>query len=198
MPSRAAVITALAITLVGSLYLLYTPSSATFHMSTSGSAPSGGIPGLEFKLSQISKDPPSVLVTLKNTHPSTTFTVLKWSTPLDPNALNLGVFKLTDVDSKEEITIDRLMINRMMPPSRDDLQEISPGTEHATEVVFDRPWMHSKKPAKYQVKAEGEFKAVWEKPAGEITAKELEELFGGGSALNNRQFETEEVVVAVE
>src|SRR4051812_35811975 len=103
MNGRTTVIAAIAITIIGSLYLIYTPSVSDPKMSKPSSALSHGIPGLEFKLSQISKSPPSVLVTLKNGHPSSTFTLLKWGTPLDPQALNLGVFKLTNADTGEEV-----------------------------------------------------------------------------------------------
>ncbi|KAF2475197.1 uncharacterized protein BDR25DRAFT_214041 [Lindgomyces ingoldianus] len=197
MNGRTAVITALAVTILGSLYLIYTPSSITFHMSPTGVPASENIPGLEFKLSQISKNPPSLLVTLRNNNPSSTFTVLKWGTPLDPQASNLGIFKMFDADTGKEVLIDRLMINRKMPPSREDLHEIAPGTEHATEVVFNKPWMPAKKPAKYQIKVEGQFKAVWEKTAREVGTNELEEL-GGSNVLINRPFQSEEVLLTVE
>ncbi|KAF2733841.1 hypothetical protein EJ04DRAFT_512871 [Polyplosphaeria fusca] len=193
MNGRTAVITAIAITVLGSFYLVYSPSLAKSSMSKSSAA--AQVP-LEFKLSQISKSPPSLLVTVKNNSPSSTFTFLKWGTPLDVQALNLGVFKLTHADSGEEVPVDKLMINRKMPPSRDDLQEVAPGTEHSTEVVFDRPWMPSTKPASYNVGVQGDFKGVWEKSASNVKEEELDAYTDG--PLNSHAFACEETLLAVE
>ncbi|KAF2180964.1 hypothetical protein K469DRAFT_267757 [Zopfia rhizophila CBS 207.26] len=204
MNGRTAIITALAVTILGSLYLIYSPSSSTFQMSDSKPAeeqPASHYPisGLEFKLSQISKSPPSLLVTLKNTHWKSTYTVLKWDTPLDPIAPQLGVFKMVDADTGEEIGIPRIMVNRMLPPPRDALQEVAAGTEHAIEVVFDKPWMPEKKPAKYKIKVQGTFRAVWEKAASEISDVELEGFAGPvGKAITVGGFKSEEVVLTVE
>jgi hypothetical protein len=155
-----------------------------------------GVPGLEFKLSQISKNPPSLLVALKNSHPKTTYTVLKWGTPLDPQAANLGIFKIQDADTGEEVKTDIIKIGRKFPPPRDDLQEIEPGTEQATEIVLDKPWMPQKKPAKYKIYVEGEFHGVWEKPASEVQTKEVEDYTD--TAFEGSRFRSEQVNVLVE
>jgi hypothetical protein len=193
MNSRTAVITALTVTVIGTLYLIYTPTGSSARMS--GPASKSSLP-LEFKLSQISKSPPSLLVTVKNNSPSSTFTFLKWGTPLDTQALNLGVFKLTDADTGEQVPIDKLMINRKTPPSREDLQETAPGTEYSTEIVLDKPWMPSKKPAKYSVSVEGEFKGIWEKKAADIKGEELDAYTDG--PFNFRVFGCEAVLLSVE
>lgn len=195
MNGRTAVFTAIAVTVIGSLYLFYTPSATSFNMSKAASASSSGVPGLEFKLSQISKSPPSLLVTLKNSHPSSTYTILKWGTPLDPQATNLGIFKLVDAETGKEVEPVIIKIARKMPPSPEDLQEIAPGTEHATEVVFDKPWMPTK-PAKYRVKAEGDFHGVWEKSARDIKADELEAYTN--SPFDSTPFASGEALLTVE
>jgi hypothetical protein len=164
--------------------------------SEQGNEPSNGVPGLEFKLSQISKSPPSLLVTLKNSHPKTRFTILKWGTPLDPQATNLGVFKIFDADSGDEIKTDIIKIGRKFPPPREDLQEIEPGTEHAIEVVLDKPWMPQRKPAKYRVHVEGEFHGVWEKPARSVGKDEIEDYTG--TAFDGSRFRSEQVNLVVE
>lgn len=83
-----------------------------------------------------------------------------------------------------------------MPPSTDDLLEISPQTESAIEVIFDKPWMPQKKPAKYQVQAMGNFYAVWEKPANEVKESELAAY--SNSPFHNRPFGTDETQLVVE
>lgn len=197
MNSRTGVVTALALTIIGTLYLVHTPSSSISTMaSQSAPASSNGVPGLQFKLSQISKDPPSLLVTLKNTNPTSTFTILKWSTPLDPQATNLGVFKLVNADTGDELNTDIIKIGRKMPPSREDLQEIAPNTEHAVEVVLDKPWMPETKPAKYKVKVEGVFHGVWEKLAADVQGHELEDYTNG--VFENSPFVSEQVLLVVE
>lgn len=133
-------------------------------------------------------------MTLKNSNPST-FTVLNWGTPLDPQAINLGVFKLTDAESGEPINTVEIKIARKTPPPRSDLFEIEPGTEHATEVVFDKPWMPSTKPAFYKVQARGKFYAVWEKVAKDVTEKDLEDY--DGSPFQGCSFSSEELTMAV-
>jgi hypothetical protein len=159
------------------------------------STPLAGVPDLEFKLSQISRSPPSVLVTLRNNSPSSTFTILKWGTPLDPQATNLGVFRLTDVKTGKKVETVIIKVSRKMPPSREDLQEIAPGTEHAIEVIFDKPWM-STEPARYQIKAEGQYHGVWEKPASQVKESELETYTD--SLFDGQPFTSEETILTVE
>ncbi|KAF2014843.1 hypothetical protein BU24DRAFT_423755 [Aaosphaeria arxii CBS 175.79] len=197
MNTRTAAIAALAITIFGALYFVTTaPAGSSFHMSSSSSSSATTVPGIEFKLSQISRSPPSILVTLKNHSPSSTYTLLKWGTPLDPLAQNLGVFKLNNADTGEEVSIDIIKISRKMPPPRDALVTIMPGTEESTEVIFDKPWMPNTKPAKYNVRAEGRFMGIWEKSADEVTDDELDDYSAG--PLNGRLFKTEEVLMLVQ
>ncbi|KAF2710096.1 hypothetical protein K504DRAFT_466523 [Pleomassaria siparia CBS 279.74] len=192
MSRRTLAITALTLALIGSLYLVNSPSSSGFNMSASGSQ---GVPGLEFKLSQKSKNPPSVLVTLKNNNPSSTFTILKWNTPLDSHAGNLGVFKFKDAETGEELKTDVLMLRRKMPIEQDQLQEIAPGAEYSTEVTFSQPWM-PREPAKFKVRAEGTYAAAWDKVIGEVEKSELDAYTA--SPYNDRTFSSEETLLVVE
>lgn len=194
MGPRAAGTAGIALALIGAFYLVYprrtlSPSNASAVMSASN------VPGLEFKLSQISTSPPSLLVTLKNSHPTSTFTVLRWGTPLDPQAANLGVFKLADAESGEPINVDVIKLSRKTPPPRSELHEVEPGTEHATEVVFDKPWMPQAKSAAYKVKVEGQFYAVWKKAAKDVTEKDLENYYD--SPYQGSSFSSEEVTMSV-
>lgn len=192
MSRRTVVITGLAI--LGSLYFIYGPSN-NFIMPTTDSTISQGVPGLEFTLSQSSKSPPSVLVTLKNKSPSSTYTILKWNTPLDSHAANLGVFKFVNEETGEEIKTDKLMLRRKMPIEQDQLQEIAPGTEHTTEISFTQPWMPAA-PAKLKVRVEGSFAAVWEKAVSDVQESELEAYTN--SPFNDRTFTSEETLLVVE
>lgn len=193
MNGRTVLVAASAVTVLGALYYFNAPSSAPAGMSaTSGS---NAVPGLEFKLSQISRNPPSLLVTLKNTSP-TPYTLLKWATPLDVQAQNLGLFKVVDEATGKELEIPQIKISRLMPPTREDLVTVAPGTEEATEVVFDKPWMPETKPAKYQVRAEGAFAGIWDRYGNDISESELEAYTE--SPLNGKNFRTNVVQMRVE
>jgi hypothetical protein len=192
---RTAVITGVAITLLGAYYVYQSPTSISYTMSNSGSSASNGVPGLEFKLSQDSRNPPSLLVTLKNNNPDTPYTLLKWGTPLDSAALNTGVFKIVNEESGEELEQAVLMINRKMPPPQEELITIAPGTQEELSVVFDKPWMPEQKPAKYKVKAEGDFKGVWNKYGDDVTEDELNAYIE--SPFSGKKYATNEVVMEV-
>ncbi|KAH8724076.1 hypothetical protein GQ44DRAFT_750409 [Phaeosphaeriaceae sp. PMI808] len=193
--SRTAVITGITVTLLGAFYIYSSPTSISYTMSKSGSSASNGVPGLEFKLSQDSRSPPSLLITLKNTSPNTPYTLLKWGTPLDSAALNTGVFKIVNEETGKEVEQFVLQINRKMPPSQEELVTVAPGTEEELQVVFDKPWMPEKKPARYSVKAEGELKGVWDKYGGDLTEDDLNAYID--SPFSGKKFATNEVVMEV-
>ncbi|KAF2452067.1 hypothetical protein P171DRAFT_376698 [Karstenula rhodostoma CBS 690.94] len=193
MNGRTALIAVSAATLLGALYY-FNSSPSTLRMSPSTTAE--GVPGLEIKLSQISRNPPSLLVTLKNNNPTTPFTLLKWNTPLDPQAANLGLFTLVDDETGKEIPTDGLKVNRLMPPSADDLATVAPGTEEAHEVVMNKPWLPEKKPAKYKVSVKGTFSGVWDRYGGDLGTGELEAYVD--SPFHGRAFESNVVEMRVE
>ncbi|KAF1962249.1 hypothetical protein CC80DRAFT_157624 [Byssothecium circinans] len=196
MANRAIFIAASTIAILGAIYIFRnSPSTPNFNMSSdTKSTSTTGVAGLEWKLSQISRSPPSLLVTLKNNSPSP-FTLLKWGTPLDVQASNTGVFKVVDAETGEEISTNFIKVNRMMPPSREDVVTIAPGTEEATEVVFNKPWMPEKKPAKYKVKAEGAFTGIWEKYGDDVRDTDLEAYTD--SPWNGKEFSSNEAVMIV-
>jgi hypothetical protein len=194
MNGRTTLIAVSAVSLLGAIYY-FNSSSTTFSMP--GSTPAeDGVPGLEFKLSQISRNPPSLLVTLKNNNPSSPFTLLRWNTPLDPQAANLGLFKLVDEDTGKEIPTDGLKVNRLMPPSKEDLVTVAPGTEEAHEVVMNKPWLPEKKPAKYRVSVSGKFSGIWDKYGGDLEAGDLEAYVD--SPFHGKAFSSNEVDMRVE
>lgn len=195
MNGRTALIAVSAVTLLGAIYYFNGTPSSAFSMADSSPAKEG-VPGLEFKLSQISRNPPSLLVTLKNNNPSSPFTLLKWNTPLDPQAANLGLFKLVDEETGKEIPTDGLKVNRLMPPSEEDLVTVAPGTEEAHEVVMNKPWLPEKKPAKYKVSVSGNFLGIWDKYGGDLETSDLEAYVD--SPFHGKPFTSNEVSMRVE
>ncbi|KAK6218799.1 hypothetical protein LQW54_002725 [Pestalotiopsis sp. IQ-011] len=89
---------------------------------------------LQIDVSVTSKQPPTISATVKNTHPSTVVTILKWESPLDPAALGLGLISITPAGAVEPLRINALKISRATPPSADSLITLGPG-ESATNVV---------------------------------------------------------------
>jgi hypothetical protein len=189
--TRSAVITGVAITVLGGFYIYQSPTSYTM----TGTSTSNGVPGLEFTLTQTARNPPSLLVTLKNNSPDKPYTLLKWGTPLDSAALNTGVFTITNEEDGSEVEQMVLMINRKMPPPQEELVTVAPGTEEEIQVVFDKPWMPQQKSAKYKVKAEGDFKGIWDKYGGDVTEAELNAYID--SPFSGKKFSTNEVVMEV-
>lgn len=51
---------------------------------------------LVFELAQTTHSPPAISVKVRNTHKTKTLTFLIWDTPLDPQALALGVFHVAN------------------------------------------------------------------------------------------------------
>lgn len=188
---RNAIISSIAITCLGAFYVYQTPTPLNFSMSKA----SNEVPGLEFKLSQVARSPPTILVTLKNNSPDTPYTLLKWGTPLDSAALNTGVFSIVGEEDGEEVKQFVLQINRKMPPAQEELVALAPGTEEEVEVVFDKPWMPESKPAKFKVKAVGNFKGLWDKYRSEVTEQNLYAYIE--SPLSGKRFATNEVVMEV-
>lgn len=189
--ARNTLIAALSISLFGGYYITQSASPGAFTMSRTSSE----VPGLSLSLAQVSKDPPTLRVTLKNDSPDTTYTLLKWGTPLDDAALNTGVFKVTDA-SGAEVKQVVLQIRRRMPPGQSQLAGVQPGGEESVDMVFDKPWMPETKPARYKVKAEGLLPGVWDRPKSEVTDEDTSEYTQ--SPLAGKTFITNEVELTVE
>ncbi|KAJ4364934.1 hypothetical protein N0V95_000581 [Ascochyta clinopodiicola] len=192
--ARNTLFAAIAITLLGGYYVSQSPSPGP--SSSAMSQATSEVPGLSLSLSQVSKDPPTLRVTLKNDHPDTTYSLLKWGTPLDAAALSTRVFKISDADSGAEVEQVLIQIRRKMPPGQDQLASVEPGAEESVEVVFNKPWMPEAKPARYKVKAEGTLKGVWDKVKSEVTDDETNEYTE--SPLAGKTYATNEVELVVE
>lgn len=106
---------------------------------------------------------PGLSVSVKNTHPSTPVTLLKWDSPLDPLALQLGLISVTVAGASTPIDMPTIKVSRAMPPGADSLVTLEPG-ESASSVVELREafvpkdtWAQG--PAKVSMK--GRWGAVW-------------------------------------
>lgn len=101
---------------------------------------------LSLSLSQVTKPQapdPTVRVTVENTSTHETYTILKWSSPLDPLALPLGLISVNvpskGLESGTSFEIPKIMLKRMMPPPEDAFVTLAPGESKSHDVVFRDP-----------------------------------------------------------
>jgi len=88
------------------------------------------------------------------------------------------------------------MLNRVLPPAREDLREVKPNQAIDHYIVLKPPHVQLKSEQKYKIKAAGTIKAVWEKKKEDVSDAELEDL-GGGDAVAVVDFSTEEIEIEV-
>ncbi|KAM0722915.1 hypothetical protein Q7P37_001113 [Cladosporium fusiforme] len=114
----------------------------------------------------------SVLCTIRNNDPKHAISFLTWDTPFDPTAINTGILTIKDASTGAEIPSPGMKINRQMPPPRDALQEITPESTVSRELNLSSPWI-PQDGKKYKLRVQGKWRAVWEKPAAQISDEEL-------------------------
>lgn len=147
----------------------------------------------DLKIQLSSGSSPSVLkVTVENKSQTKTFSLLTWNTPLDEQALNIGALTLEDAETKEAVPGPQMKVNRKLPPPRDALIEVSPQSTANREVNLSFPWI-PKDGKVYRMQVQGTWKAVWAKPASQITDEELSEMTGDSHIDENISSESVEL-----
>jgi hypothetical protein len=126
------------------------------------------------------ESPLTVKVTIRNDSPDKTFSFLSWDSPFDPQAINTGVLSLKDAETGEAIESPGMKLNRMMPPPRDELVEIAPGSSATKELKLKSPWIPTDG-KKYQLHLRGNWRAAWAKAAADVSDGELEAMGGDAS-----------------
>ena len=120
---------------------------------------------LRLTLAQTSKSPPTLSLTVTNTHPSAALTFVTWNTPLDDALLPLGLLAITDPATGERLNKDSIKINRMTPPEADAFVSLKPGQSSEEHVVELRNGplvpLDKVKGGKVQVKVQGQWGDVW-------------------------------------
>ncbi|CAD0084118.1 unnamed protein product [Aureobasidium vineae] len=121
---------------------------------------------------------PSVLkVTVENESQTQAFSLFTWDTPLDEQALNIGALTLEDAKTGQAVPGPQMKVNRKLPPPRDAVVEVPPQSTASREVNLSFPWI-PKDGKVYRVQVQGSWKAVWAKPASQLTDEELSEMAG--------------------
>lgn len=119
----------------------------------------------------------TVACTIRNTDSEHTISFLTWDTPFDPTAVNTGVLTLKDAETGADVPSPDMKLNRQMPPPRDALVEIAPESSAERELNLSSPWIPTDG-RKYQVGVHGTWRAVWQKPAAQVTNEDLAALKG--------------------
>ncbi|MCJ1254063.1 hypothetical protein MMC24_001877 [Lignoscripta atroalba] len=115
----------------------------------------------------------SLQVTVRNTADHA-ITILKWDNPLDPQAGMLDIFELRDQDDGTILQAMTVMLNRLLPPSRDSLVEIAgKGEAENSAEIRVLQWISGRT---YEVQAKGRWKGVWDLPASGVTLDMLDHL----------------------
>ncbi|POS79258.1 hypothetical protein DHEL01_v202348 [Diaporthe helianthi] len=150
---------------------------------------------LEISLSQASPaETPGLSISVTNTHPSTTLTLLKWDSPLDPLALQLGLISVTPAGESAPIDMPTIKISRAMPPGADSLVTLQPG--QSANSVVELPDMFVPKDTWAQGKAKismkGSWAAVWPGVGKDDLLADLERLsaLGGGEGVLTGEWES--------
>jgi hypothetical protein len=154
-------------------------------------------PHLVLTLNQTGSSRSSVRVTLTNLHTTTSVTVLLWDSPFDPQAVQTGVFRITDPSTNQEIPSLGMKVNRRLPPSREDFLELEPRHAITKDVVLGTPGLNLEKGKTYAVQAKGRWRAVWHASVLDIGEDNLKRA-GGPTGLINWDFETDILELAVQ
>lgn len=158
--------------------------------------------GLEVVLRQSSSpssSPPAVTVKVTNNSPKPV-TILRWQTPLDPLALQLGLLSITPAGASEPLEIPTIKVSRKMPPGEEALLSLAPGESRENEIVLKEILvpLDEIKGKKSAVKAKGRWDHVWLAPRDQLTQQAIEELDAGGHELVFGVFETEAIEIEVD
>ncbi|KGO41977.1 hypothetical protein PEXP_054040 [Penicillium expansum] len=105
-----------------------------------------------------------------------TVTILRWGTPLDPQAGVLGIFEICDTTDKRKLPVPTIMVSRKLPASEDDLVEIQ--ARHTIDVTVNLPIQSLDKGHEYSVRAQGTWHAVWPTELSNVTTSQLRDNEG--------------------
>ncbi|KAF2140761.1 uncharacterized protein K452DRAFT_230259 [Aplosporella prunicola CBS 121167] len=167
-------------------------------MSSSTATPAD----LALSIAQTSANPPTLSIKLTNTHASAPLTLLTWDSPLDPQALALGLVHIAPAASEgdEPFKLPTIKVSRKLPPRREDLITLAPGQSRAQEIEFKEPVVPlgkiREKGGKAKVWVMGNWRALWAKTVEQVGDEELEAMEAAKDGMTGA-FESEGVLVEV-
>ncbi|OLN87407.1 putative secreted protein [Colletotrichum chlorophyti] len=151
---------------------------------------------LSIRIRQSSTSPPTLALSVTNNHDAP-LTILRWNSPLDPLALQLGVLSITPEGRDEPLELHTIQLRRMMPPPEEDFVTLQPGERSENEVVLRDsivPYDELGKTAR--VAAKGTWRTVWPTTADKLTQETISKFQFGDGALSG-EFESEAIDVTI-
>ena len=129
-------------------------------------------------------DPLIIKATITNTHPTVTFSILDWETPLAEEAFSVGVFSINRLGDEDNTMLGwQARMSRMMPPPRSCLVEIAPGDSKTQEFDIPLDEFPLQSGQTYRIRAAGSYRAVWPFKIKKIKKSELMALGFGRRAI---------------
>ncbi|CCF41634.1 hypothetical protein CH063_11856 [Colletotrichum higginsianum] len=159
--------------------------------------PAGAVlSNLAIRIRQASTSPPTLALSVTNNHDAP-LTILRWKTPLDPLAIQLGVLSITPEGKSEPLELPTVELRRIMPPPPQDLITLQPGERREQEVVLKEPIVALDQLGKTaRVAVKGKWQTVWPTTADKLSQETLEKLQFGDGVLTG-EFESEAVDVTI-
>jgi hypothetical protein len=146
-------------------------------------------PKLVLSLNFTESSIPSVRVTLTNYHFSTSVSVLVWDSPFDEQAVPLGVFKVADRSTGQEVPSMGLDISRLLAPKADDFVHLLPRHAVTKDVGLTPPGISLVSGKSYAVQVKSQWKGVWHADP-EISSQQRLRGMGGPTGLVNWEYES--------
>ncbi|OJD25546.1 hypothetical protein ACJ73_03083 [Blastomyces percursus] len=135
-------------------------------------------------------DPLELTASVHNNNPNQAVTLLKWNTPLDPQANVLGVFEIREAECGTPVESLIVKISRKLPPTQDDLVEIPANGVKVVQVTL-RP-MGFSVGHQYKISAKGRWQALWAGGLNDVTATDSVNM----ACATSGNFESNEVMVS--
>ncbi|EXF85064.1 hypothetical protein CFIO01_09630 [Colletotrichum fioriniae PJ7] len=141
----------------------------------------GALSKLALRIRQTSENPPTLSFSVENKHDAP-LTILRWNTPLDPLAIQVGLVSITPEGKSEPIEVHTVQLRRIMPPRPEDLVTLQPGESQEQEIVLKEPIVALDSLGKTaRVAVKGKWQVVWPTTADKLSQATLEKLqFGEG------------------
>lgn len=107
------------------------------------------------------KYPPVLKVHVENKSKTSPLTILAWNTPLDNNAVALGMFSFKEQTSQQYLPCRNIKLNRNTPPPDSAYIEIAAGATYDVDYEVSPPDVELERGGEYEIKATGVWGGVW-------------------------------------
>ena len=175
-------------------YLFWNQRSSSEAKMTSSEDPQ---PQLTVSLHQTSESTPGVIIKVTNDG-NVPVTILKWESPLDPLALQLGLFILTPVEATKPLDLAVIKVSRQLPPDEASLVTIDPGESKENGVVFKESVVPVDQiKGKLAVICKGRWMSLWLGRRSELSAETIGNLGAGDPSPLGGDFESNSIEIEI-